>query len=456
MSYDNIAISIKNVKKCFYIYKNPQDRLKQFLFPKIKGLAGKSQVKYYREFWALNGVSFDVKKGETVGLIGKNGSGKSTLLQIICGTLTATEGTIETKGRIAALLELGSGFNPEFTGRENIYLNAAILGLTREETDKKYDAIIDFADIGDFIDQPVKTYSSGMVVRLAFAVQAQVDPDILIVDEALAVGDAKFQAKCFERLRQLKKNGTSILLVTHSGEQIVTHCDRAVLLSNGQEIYQGIPKKAVNLYMDILFGKTASNKAIAKDSNSDSETVEESKVHKHESLDLIKDVFSLKNNYNKNEYRWGDKSACWLDYELTANGRKDPSTIYAGEKISLRCSVRFDKNINNPIIGFAIKTKEGLTVYNTNSHLLSTETGKYGVAGSHAVIEFNFLNKLGAGDYFISLGVASMLNDEVVPHDRRYDVIHFLVPTVDSFSGITDLSLNLEINSLAGNENDAQ
>ncbi|MDH2066377.1 ABC transporter ATP-binding protein [Pantoea sp. GD03673] len=456
MSYDNIAISIKNVKKCFYIYKNPQDRLKQFLLPKIKGLAGKSQTNYYREFWALNGVTFEVKKGETVGLIGKNGSGKSTLLQIICGTLTATEGSVETKGRIAALLELGSGFNPEFTGRENIYLNAAILGLSREETDRKYDAIIDFADIGDFIDQPVKTYSSGMVVRLAFAVQAQVDPDILIVDEALAVGDAKFQAKCFERLRQLKKNGTSILLVTHSGEQIVTHCDRAVLLSNGQEVYQGIPKKAVNLYMDILFGKTTSNDSDNEQHDSKTEILKTIDNKFNESLNLINDVFASKSNYNKNEYRWGDKSACWMDYELIANGRKNPATVYAGEKVSLRASVRFDKHIINPIIGFAIKTKEGLTVYNTNSHLLSKETGKYGAAQTHAIVEFDFVNKLGAGDYFISLGVASMLNDEVVPHDRRYDVIHFLVPTVDSFSGMTDLSLNLEINSHAGNENDAQ
>lgn len=456
MSYDNIAISIKNVKKCFYIYKNPQDRLKQFLFPKIKGLAGKPQANYYREFWALNGVSFDVKKGETVGLIGKNGSGKSTLLQIICGTLTATEGEVETKGRIAALLELGSGFNPEFTGRENIYLNAAILGLSKEETDKKYDSIIEFADIGDFIDQPVKTYSSGMVVRLAFAVQAQVDPDILIVDEALAVGDAKFQAKCFERLRQLKKKGTSILLVTHSGEQIVTHCDRAVLLSDGREVYQGIPKKAVNLYMDILFGKSTKTESKNEEANLKADINGKDEHQPGESLNLVDDVFATKSNYNKNEYRWGDKSACWMDYELIVNERKNPATVYAGEKVSLRCSVRFDKDIKNPIVGFAIKTKEGLTVYNTNSHLLSKDTGQFGIANTHAIVEFNFLNKLGAGDYFISLGVASMLNDEVVPHDRRYDVIHFLVPTVDSFSGMTDLSLNFEITNSAGNENDAQ
>jgi lipopolysaccharide transport system ATP-binding protein len=188
---------------------------------------GKVGNPYFREFWALDNISFNVKRGETVGILGSNGSGKSTLLQIICGTLSPTSGTVQTHGRIAALLELGSGFNPDFTGKENVYLNAAVLGLTQEEINKRYDDIVNFAEIGDFINQPVKTYSSGMTVRLAFAVQSQIEPDILIVDEALSVGDAKFQAKCFDRLRQLKENGTSILLVTHSSEQIVSHCTAA-------------------------------------------------------------------------------------------------------------------------------------------------------------------------------------------------------------------------------------
>ncbi|WP_368739014.1 ABC transporter ATP-binding protein, partial [Escherichia coli] len=216
---------------------------------------------------------------------------------------------------IAALLELGSGFNPEFTGLENIYLNAAILGLSKEETERKLDVIAAFADIGDFIKQPVKTYSSGMVVRLAFAVQAQVDPDILIVDEALAVGDAKFQAKCFDRLRQLKDNGTSILLVTHSGEQIVTHCDRAVLLSSGQKLYQGTPKVAVNKYMDILFGKSLPS-AQSEGSTTSIERKIDFKLNANETLSFESDKFKEKNNYNKNEYRWGDKAAAWLDYQV--------------------------------------------------------------------------------------------------------------------------------------------
>lgn len=450
MSSDNIAISIQDIKKCFYVYNNPHDRLKQFVFPKLNQVFGREPNKYYKEFWALNGISFEVNKGETVGLIGKNGSGKSTLLQIICGTLTPTSGSIETRGRIAALLELGSGFNPEFTGLENIYLNAAILGLSKEETERKLDAIAAFADIGDFIRQPVKTYSSGMVVRLAFAVQAQVDPDILIVDEALAVGDAKFQAKCFDRLRQLKDNGTSILLVTHSGEQIVTHCDRAVLLSSGQKLYQGAPKVAVNKYMDILFGKSLPS-AQSEESTTSIERKIDFKLNANETLSFESDKFKDKNNYNKNEYRWGDKAAAWLDYQVYAGDRLNSTTIYSGEKIKIRCSILFNRDVHNPIIGFAIKTKEGLTVYNTNSHLLNNEdTIKHGVAGSYSIVEFEFLNKLGAGDYFISLGIASMINNEVIPHDRRYDVIHFLVPTVDSFSGLADLDLTFDIKSLFG------
>ncbi|HDU5581322.1 TPA: ABC transporter ATP-binding protein [Klebsiella aerogenes] len=450
MSSDNIAISIQDIKKCFYVYNNPHDRLKQFVFPKLNQVFGREPNKYYKEFWALNGISFEVNKGETVGLIGKNGSGKSTLLQIICGTLTPTSGSIETRGRIAALLELGSGFNPEFTGLENIYLNAAILGLSKEETERKLDAIAAFADIGDFIRQPVKTYSSGMVVRLAFAVQAQVDPNILIVDEALAVGDAKFQAKCFDRLRQLKDNGTSILLVTHSGEQIVTHCDRAVLLSSGQKLYQGAPKVAVNKYMDILFGKSLPS-AQSEESTTSIERKIDFKLNANETLSFESDKFKDKSNYNKNEYRWGDKAAAWLDYQVYAGDRLNSTTIYSGEKIKIRCSILFNRDVHNPIIGFAIKTKEGLTVYNTNSHLLNNEdTIKHGVAGSYSIVEFEFLNKLGAGDYFISLGIASMINNEVIPHDRRYDVIHFLVPTVDSFSGLADLDLTFDIKSLFG------
>ena len=248
-----IAIHVQNLSKCFQIYDAPRDRLKQFVMPQIRRVAGKADKQYFREFWALKDVSFEIKKGETVGIIGRNGSGKSTLLQMICGTLNPTSGSVETNGRIAALLELGSGFNPEFTGRENVYLNGTVLGLSKGEVDERFDAIAAFADIGDFIEQPVKTYSSGMLVRLAFAVQATVDPNILIVDEALAVGDEIFQRKCFARLEDLKSKGTSILFVSHSPASIIELCDRTLLLDHGARLMYGPAPKAIRAYQKLIY-----------------------------------------------------------------------------------------------------------------------------------------------------------------------------------------------------------
>lgn len=233
MSFNDVAISVQGIHKRYEIYANPRDRLKQFLLPRLQRAAGRMPQQYFREFWAVKDVSFQIKKGETVGIIGRNGSGKSTLLQMICGTLTPTSGTVETRGRIAALLELGSGFNPEFSGRENVYLNAAVLGLSKQDIDKRFDAIAAFADIGPFIDQPVKAYSSGMLARLAFAVAVEVDPDVLVIDEALSVGDMAFQEKSFTRMKRIRDAGTSILFVSHSPSAVRNFCDRAIWLDTG-------------------------------------------------------------------------------------------------------------------------------------------------------------------------------------------------------------------------------
>ena len=241
----DIAISVQNLSKCFQIYENPRDRLKQFVMPRIQRFSGKKPKQYFREFWALKDVSFEIKKGEIVGIVGRNGSGKSTLLQLICGTLSPTGGSVQTNGRIAALLELGSGFNPEFTGRENVYMNAAVLGLSKSEVDARFDDIADFADIGQFIEQPVKTYSSGMTVRLAFFIAINVDPEILIVDEALSVGDELFQRKCFSRIEAIRASGATILFVSHSGGTVVELCDRAVLMDSGEKLAIGLPKKSL-------------------------------------------------------------------------------------------------------------------------------------------------------------------------------------------------------------------
>lgn len=253
MSYNEPVIRAIALSKCYHIYSRPIDRLKQSIVPKVFNIFGRPAQNYYRQFWALQNIEMEVRKGETVGIIGRNGSGKSTLLQLICKTLAPTSGMIETQGRIAALLELGSGFNPEFTGRENVFLNGAILGLSQDEIKSRFDAIADFADIGEFIEQPVKFYSSGMTVRLAFAVQAMVDPDILIVDEALAVGDERFQRKCFRRLEELKKKGTSILFVSHVGQQIIELCDRAVLLEHGQRLLMAEPLAVVRAYQKLIY-----------------------------------------------------------------------------------------------------------------------------------------------------------------------------------------------------------
>jgi lipopolysaccharide transport system ATP-binding protein len=255
-----LAIKVENLSKCYQIYDKPRDRLLQMF--------ARGSKSFFREFWAVRDLSFEIKKGETVGIVGRNGSGKSTLLQMICSTLNPSSGSIVTNGRIAALLELGSGFNPEFTGRENVYLNAQVLGLSKEETDERFDDILAFAEIGEFIEQPVKTYSSGMMVRLAFAVQAMVDPEILIVDEALAVGDEKFQRKCFARLEELKSRGTSILFVSHSGPQVIELCDRALLMERGKLIMVASPLQVIRSYQRLIYAPEAEQSQLLEELSS--------------------------------------------------------------------------------------------------------------------------------------------------------------------------------------------
>jgi lipopolysaccharide transport system ATP-binding protein len=438
----DIAIRVQNLSKCYQIYDNPGDRLKEFVAPRIKRLLGMPHTPYFREFWALNDISFEVKRGETVGIIGRNGSGKSTLLQIICGTLTPTHGEVQTNGRVAALLELGAGFNPEFTGRENVYLNAAVLGLSQAEIEARFDAIAAFADIGAFIDQPVKTYSSGMGVRLAFAVQSQIDPDIFIVDEALSVGDAKFQAKCFDRLRQLKENGTCILLVTHSSEQIVSHCSSAILLNQGIQLESGKPKDVVNRYLDLLFGKEKSATTPAAEKTPD--MVAALPDTSSYQLSNLEDTFAKRPGYNPHEYRWGDGTATILDYFLAVEDDCYPTAVSTGQNITLAVSIKLNQDFHRPILGITIKTKEGITVYGVNSETLGcTDFGEAGQSGTVIQTHSVFKCTLAAGDYFISLGLATKHGEEVIPHDRRYDAIHLQVRPTEQFFGLADLGLTM-------------
>jgi lipopolysaccharide transport system ATP-binding protein len=430
---EDLIIDARGVGKCYHIYDRPSHRL-------LQGLVGSSR-RYYREFWALRGADLQVGRGQTVGIIGRNGSGKSTFLQMIAGTLTPTEGHIRVNGRVAALLELGSGFNPDFTGRENVYLNAAILGLSKDEVDANLDRILSFADIGAFIDQPIRSYSSGMVVRLAFAVQAQVQPQLLIVDEALSVGDAKFQAKCFARLKQLKDDGASILLVSHSADQIVQHCDFAQLLDAGRLVRQGAPKDVVNSYYNLLFG------------TGDAEPAKEHGQEHAPAGEFQKTVpfsdegkgYESRPNYNPHEFRWGDGAARITDFELRSAQATYPAVLESGTELRLAVRIAFAREVVRPILGITLKTSEGVVVYGTNTEYKPlpafTEGGR---AGTTLDVIASFRCDLADGDYFISVGVASRTEEEVVPHDRRYDSVHFKVMNADFF-GMGNLGLQMEV-----------
>lgn len=447
MSSDDLVIDVRDVSKRYEIYAKPADRLKQMVVSGLRHVMPGREARFFQEFWALHGVSFNVKRGECVAIIGRNGSGKSTLLQIIAGTVSPTGGSVGVQGRIAALLELGSGFNPEFTGLENVYLNASLLGLSREDVDQRLDDILAFADIGDFVHQPVKTYSSGMTVRLAFAVQAQIDPDVLIVDEALAVGDARFQAKCFGRLKALRERGTSILLVTHSTEQVVTHCDRAILIDKGHKVDDGEPRPVVNRYLDLLYGRQRIESAAHEGDHAGDAPVNEQLMsfdpafgERHDSL------FVSRPAYNPYEHRWGDGRAEIMDFALFAGDQAFPQTIRSGAELSLYVRYRFKRDISRPILGITLKTKEGLTVYGTNSEIAMLEEAfPPGEAGHSGVALCQLPLKCAPGDYFLSVGVASRDGGgEAVPHDRRYDAIHICVEPDTPFIGIADFRARLQ------------
>lgn len=449
MSSDSdLAIRAAAVSKCYAIFDNPSDRLKQMLSAGAHHIFRTSVRRFHSEFWALREVSLDVRRGECVALIGRNGSGKSTLLQIITGTLTPSAGEVEVSGRVAALLELGSGFNPEFTGLENVYLNASLLGMQRHEVESKLDDILSFADIGEFVNQPVKTYSSGMVVRLAFAVQAQIDPDVLIVDEALAVGDARFQAKCFARLKALRERGTSILLVTHSTEQVVTHCDRAILIERGRKLADGVPRPVVNQYLDLLYGRDAVEQVQKTADDAASGVVASRQIPALTAIDpefatRAEAAFHSRPVYNRYEHRWGDGRAEIMDFALIGDARAYPQTLKTDSEVIIYVRYRVNPELLRPIFGITLKTKEGLTVYGTNTEMASMDPS-FANGGGEGIICCELKLNCAPGDYFISFGIASRnARGEVVPHDRRYDAVHIGVEAGNEFLGLTDLRAQL-------------
>ena len=455
----DIAISVQNLSKCFQIYDTPSDRLKQFFIPRARRIAGKENKQYFREFWALNDVSFEVKRGETVGIIGRNGSGKSTLLQIICGTLTPTTGTVQTNGRIAALLELGSGFNPEFSGRENIYMNAAVLGLSKIEIDTRFDDIATFADIGQFIEQPVKTYSSGMLVRLAFAVAINVDPEILIVDEALSVGDELFQRKCFSRIEAIRASGATILFVSHSGGQIVELCDRAILMDSGEKLAIGLPKQIVGRYQKLLYAPLEKCNAIREQIRQvDNLGVESANS---DNVTLIKTIETAQESQPQEEsFDPNLKSSSTIEYEshgayietasvLTLSG-KQVNNLVRGKTYRYTYIVRFTKDAKNVRFGMLIKTTSGLelgggvTANSTKDRLANV------IAGSKCQIEFSFFCALNQGIYFLNAGVVGDIDGNETYLHRLIDIATFRVlPDADSLAtGIIDFGCYADIQFL--------
>lgn len=363
-----IAIKVKGLSKCYQIYDQPRDRLKQFVLPRMQRLTRQTPKQYYREFWALKDVSFDVKKGETVGIIGRNGSGKSTLLQIITGTLAPTFGSVATYGRIAALLELGSGFNPDFTGRENVYLNGALLGFSTAQIDEKFDAIAAFADIGEHLDQPVKTYSSGMMVRLAFAVQVQVEPEILIVDEALAVGDALFQKRCFQRIEKLVSNGTTLLFVSHDQESVRTLTNRALLLNKGRPVEWGLSSEVVLKYRKLLHDEEAAyfaslTKSMAERAKQapllSAPPVTAPSAPETTNTDNTPPVTSVRSD----RLSFGDGEVKIVKVETLDSDDQACSMFYPGEKLRIRVICESFASIDKLNVGVRLRNKEGVKIY---------------------------------------------------------------------------------------------
>lgn len=433
---NNKAITVDQVTKIYRLYEKPIDRLKETL-----SLTHKN---YHRDFYALNGISFEVEKGETVGIIGTNGSGKSTILKIITGVLTPTTGNVHVNGVISALLELGAGFNMDYTGIENIYMNGTMMGFSRKEMDEKLSDILEFADIGDFVYQPVKTYSSGMFVRLAFALAINVEPEILIVDEALSVGDVFFQAKCYRRMEEIRKKGTTILMVTHDMGAIIKYCDRVVILNKGSFVAQGEPGKMVDLYkkilanqMDVLGEELEALRADAiSDFSGDSAVSEKSGDHNG----LMKEKLTI--NPQKTEY--GDKRAEIVDFGLLDEKGSVTNLLLKGEYFTIKERVHFNKELEAPIFTYTIKDKRGADLTGTNTMYESSDV-KAVKRGDEYEVSFTQKMTLQGGEYLLSMSCTGFENGEHVVYHRLYDIANITVISNKNTVGVYDMESEVSL-----------
>lgn len=401
---EDIAIALKNISKTFKQYEKPVDRLQELLIPR-------KQIG--TEFWALKDINLVVPKGKTLGVVGQNGSGKSTLLQIIAKTMRPTKGEVFVNGRVSALLELGCGFNPEFTGRENVFFNGTVLGLTTQEIEEKFSEIVSFAEIGDFLEQPVKTYSSGMVVRLAFAVAASIEPDILIIDEALAVGDAKFQARCMKRIRKLREEGVTILFVSHDLSAIQSFCNYAILMEGGQVIEGGNPKEIINKYIGLL--------------SLDYETQETNTTCNHSLV-------------QRGSYEHGNKLA-QIERVLIKDYQTKSQTIYTNSLIELEIIISAQEDIKDLVVGISIRNLLGVVIYGTNTFLLNKQTLKI-KTNQQLTIIFKVPCYLNKGTYTLTVGLHK---DNGTSYDWIDEVDVFEVLNCKECDGIVDLHAEYEV-----------
>ena len=420
------AIEVRDVTKVYRLYNKPVDRLLEALGPK-----GKSR---HRDFYALKGVSFDVEKGTTVGVIGTNGSGKSTILKIITGVLTPTTGSVEVKGTVSALLELGAGFNMEYTGIENIYMNGTMMGYSRQEMEKKLPEILEFADIGEFAGQPVKSYSSGMFARLAFAVAINVEPDILIVDEALSVGDIFFQAKCYQKFMSFKEAGKTILFVSHDLGSIIKYCDRTLLIHQGNQVMVGDSSDVVNTYKKILVNQYDGDDEVSIESGEVSAA--ESKEAKNDNKEDACWKDSMVNNPNAVEY--GNGVANIIDYGIADDAGNVTSSIYKGSEFEVRMKVEFYQPVDNPVFAYTIKDIKGTEVTGTNS-MLEGRTLEHVDAGQVVTVSFKQKMNLQGADYLLALGCTGYVAGEFTVYSRLYDICNIQVVSHKNTIGYVDM-----------------
>lgn len=409
-----IAIQVKHLDKMYKLYNKPSDRLRETLGLKVP----------VREHYALRDVNFQVERGETVGIIGTNGSGKSTILKIITGVLNPTAGEVTVNGRISALLELGAGFNMEYTGIENIYLNGTMMGFSREEVDARLQDILDFADIGDFVYQPVKAYSSGMFVRLAFAVAINIDPEILIVDEALSVGDVFFQAKCYRKFEEFKKMGRTILFVSHDLSSISRYCDRVILLNKGVKMEEGSPKQMVDMYKQLLVGQ-------------DPAKAEENK-------ETQKENWSGQFQVNPNMLEYGSKLAEIVDFAVLDENGLCTNTIEKGSSFQIKMKVVFHESIQEPIMAYTFKDIKGTEITGTNT-LFEKMAVEHSEAGDTCTVTFRQDMFLQGGEYLLSFGCTGYKDGEFTVFHRLYDACNITVVSNKNTVGFYDMNSKVEI-----------